>query len=981
MSVAPPRTLPLLPVLLCFLLSGFAALIYETVWTRQFALVFGTSELAVATVLAAYMAGLAAGAAAIGRYVRVVRRPLLAYGLLELGIALSALVVPLAIRSSTGLSVALFGGRGTPPEGEWPLAVFYLVCSFAILLVPTGLMGATLPLLARFVVRDEHDIGRRVGILYATNTVGAVAGTLVAGFVMLPSLGLRDTVLAAAAVNGIVFAVATALARGGPPSRVEAAPAESAPPAPGPGGRGLILPLVLASGVASFMYEVLWTRLLGHVLGGSIYAFATMLASFLTGIALGSGVAARLASSPAAAARGFGVAQLGVAVLSWLAFSVLDFLPALAARVGAGGAAGLVHNAAVAAAVLLPSTISIGATFPFAVRTLASRGGEAAAASARVYAWNTVGAILGAVGSGFWLIPLLGYVGTMTAAIAMNLLLAGAAGFLIAGRGRAVALAAAIGLAALAVRPPAMPWRLVGTMALAPGVSIPQPIYFAVGRSATVSITEEYGMWRLRTNGLPDGTIVPAGRNLQSVLERWLGALPCLARPGIRSMLVIGLGAGSALEAIPRTVERIDVIELEPTVIEANRFLEGRRAVDPLADPRVHLFTNDARGALVLSNTRYDAVVSQPSHPWTAGAAHLYTREFFALVRDHLAPGGVFVQWIELDLVDAALLRSLAGTLQAVFPSVRVYRPVSRIGVLFLASDQPLSVESVAAEAIAASPKEFQWASVQTPEDVAAALAVDEEGVRRLAAGAALTTDDLNLLETRSPRILGAPLGSDGADHLLAPLDPLPRLSQQLRGVYLVRRLIADQNLRRALRLASTMGDEQERLVAGGLATLAAGATGDGIKMLREALRRDPSDEEARFALVRAKREALLTGAPDARELAAPLADPAASVIEGWRAETAGDWSGLRALETRLASAGPYDPAYPDALLLRARWRVESGEAARAAEALVLLDQMLPISADPGARQLRERAVNAAGTIAADAVARPGHLIAGSTPR
>src|SRR5262245_10005764 len=212
----------------CFFLSGLAALIYETAWTHEFAFVFGTSELAVATVLAAYMGGLAAGAALAGRYGTRIARPVLAYGLLELGIAIAALAVPLSIAASRWLYVALFGSQDVLPDaGGLATALFYLACSFGILLVPTAMMGATLPLLVRHSVRSDREIGRRIGALYATNTAGAVAGTLLGAFVLLPAIGLRATIAAAAGVNALVFGAAWAV------SRSAAAPATETAELPG----------------------------------------------------------------------------------------------------------------------------------------------------------------------------------------------------------------------------------------------------------------------------------------------------------------------------------------------------------------------------------------------------------------------------------------------------------------------------------------------------------------------------------------------------------------------------------------------------------------------------------------------------------------------------------------------------------------------------------------------------------------------------
>jgi spermidine synthase len=964
---------PFAAVLACFGLSGFAALVYETSWTRQFALVFGTSELAVATVLAAYMAGLAVGAAVAARLATAVRRPVLTYGVLELAVALAALAVPGAIRASMALCVALFGHRDAPPEaGGLTVALFYLACAFVILMVPTGLMGATLPLLARHAVRHPGEIGARVGVLYAANTAGAVLGTLAAAFVLLPRLGLSGTVRVAVAVNAAVFVIAALVARAAPalPPAGARAEAASRDPSPGPAGRDgapaastarlrLIGPVVLVSGTVSFTLEVLWTRLIGHVLGGSVFAFATMLASFLIGIACGSAAASGLATTPRRAARGLVLAQLGIALSSSLAFRVADELPRLAASLGAGLAGGLGSNAALAAVVLLPTTVCIGMTFPLAVRVLAAGGGDAGPASGRIYAWSTAGAVLGALGAGFFLVPLLGYAGTMTAAIALSVALAAAAAWLVEPGWRGGALAAGAAGVLLLLAPPATPWKLVSVSTLSPRSAAPTPFHLAVGRGGTVTLAVEHDAWRLRVNGLPEGVILPRHQNQASVLERWLGALPSLARPETRAMLVIGLGGGSALEAVSRTVTSIDVVEIEPEVVAANRLLSGRRAVDPLADPRLRIRLNDARNALALTDRRWDAIVSQPSYPWSAAAAHLYTREFFRLVRDRLAPAGVFVQWIELSYVDEPLLRTLVATLVDVFPHVRLYRPVLRSGLLFLASDRHLPVETDAARAIAASPGEFAWAGVQTAEDVAAALALDEAGTRRFAAGAPVTTDERNRFQTGAPRVLAAPLGTDGGDRLLAPLDPLPAVSRGLNRLYLIRRLIADGDVARARRLGETLADRGERLTAAGLVHVAERRLAAAAAALTEALRLEPGSREAHVALLRVQGEAAL--APGVTRRPDRLDDPLAAVREGWQAEAVGDWGRLRALDERLAAAAPHDPVYPDAYRLRAAWRIESGRPELAVEALRLVDRVLPLTGLRGDLELRRRALRLLG--------------------
>ncbi|MFO0688782.1 MAG: hypothetical protein U0900_08740 [Myxococcota bacterium] len=406
-------------LLVCFFVSGFAALLYQTAWTREFAFLFGTSELAVVAVLAAYMGGLALGAAAAARFVGRLARPVLAYGLLELGIAFGALAVPFMIRGVQGAYLGFAGGLESLPESMGlGTALFHLVGSFVVLVPCTALMGATLPLLARYAVHEDSQVGPRIGILYAVNTFGAIAGTLVAAFVLLPAFGLRQTVYIGIAGNAVVFLAAAALARG-----LAGLPPETTAHAADRGRFHWILPAMLLSGAVSFLYEVLWTRLLGQVLGGSTAAFASMLSSFLLGIALGSAIASRFAKTRNAATIGFALSQIGSGVLAWVAFRAADRLPELTAYVGAS-AATPAKGAAAAGLILLPVTLCIGATFPFGVRLLAKDADEAAAVSGRVYAWNTVGSIVGSIGAGFFLLPMLGLEGTALVGIGTSLALA-----------------------------------------------------------------------------------------------------------------------------------------------------------------------------------------------------------------------------------------------------------------------------------------------------------------------------------------------------------------------------------------------------------------------------------------------------------------------------------------------------------------------------------------------------------------------------
>jgi spermidine synthase len=928
--------LPFILLLVCFFLSGFAALLYETAWAREFAFVFGTSEFAVVSVLAAYMGGLAAGAAVAARLVSRIRRPVLAYGLLELGIAASALAVPTGIRAAMWLHTVISGGQSAPPdEASVAGSFFYAACSFAILMVPTGLMGATLPLLARYAVRRESEIGRRVGVLYSVNTVGAVVGAAATGFVILPALGLRMTVYAGAATNALVFAAAALLARRSAPS------AELDPSGPATRLRfHWILPLIALSGFASFSYEVVWIRLLGLLLGGSIEALATMLSSFLLGIAIGSAVAARFARDRVRAAHGFAWAQIGTATLSLIAFSLANRLPELVQQFGAGRTGSLTANALIAALGLLPGALCVGATFPFAVRLFARHESQAGPAAARVYAWNTVGAISGALATGFVLLTSLHFAGTLCLAAGLNLLLALATASLTRPALRIAAGVAIASLAVLAIRPPEAPWEILRFSSFRPSAQQSEIAYYGVGRSSTVLLFDDGDRWRLVTNGQPESTIVRAGPGPERFpTARWLGLLPVLLRPHARSMLMIGLGGGLSLESVPSSVETIDVIELEREVIGAHHTLEKLRGFSPLSDPRVRVVVNDARGALMLTDARFDAIVSQPSHPWTAGASHLYTREFFSLVSEHLETDGVFVQWIGITFVDEALLRSLVATLLEVFPEVAVFRPTTG-SVLFAASNTEIDPVTAATIAIEASPSDYSRYGLRHTEDLIAGWSLDREGAREFSAGAEINTDDRNQLATRSAKLGGAALKIGLADKILSPFDPLPSKAAGLKTNYLVRSLAARGEQAHALRLAASQQDSAQRMADLGWA-MSHDSPRRAVKQFRSALKRDPSSQSAHFGILAVRGRAAETIDPKDLELAKPLEGAAAAVVSGWRLEAAGEWLALRELEPELASAEWFDPARDYADRLRVQWRVASDSPQLHAEAVEIASHLL----------------------------------------
>lgn len=974
-------------VVACFVLSGFAALLYQTAWLRQFSLVFGTSELAVAAVLAAYMGGLSLGAAVAARYVHRITRPVLFYGVLEAGIAISALAVPLLLQLARIVYVAALGGQPEPVDASGPgQSFFYLIVAFVVLAIPTTFMGATLPLLTKYVVKSEAQIGTRVGLLYATNTIGAIGGTLVAGFVLLPLLGLNGTVWVGVVINLVVFVLAASIAIqiGKTTSAMEADKQNFSPatgevqsePAGAPRRRFWILPIMLLSGANAFVYEVLWTRLLGHILGGSITAFATMLAGFLSGIAIGSAIASRFARTREQATGYFVIAQLGIAVTSSLIYQLLPL--AIPETAGLGG------NVAFAILVLLPATIFIGATFPLAVRMLAVSKSDAAPASARVYSWNTVGAIAGATLAAFFIIPLLKYEGTIKLAVLLNASLGLAAAFLATRRLRsAIAFPLIFFLGFLGFYYPKIPEAILRSSPVfpMPGGEI---VFYEVGRSATVVVIEEGGSFYLRSNGLPEAAPSELGSPPERRTQRNLSLFPVLARPRAQSMLVVGFGGGVALESVPGSVSSVDVIELEPQVLQANRFYGDRRENNPLDDPRIRIVVNDARSALSLTDKKYDAIVSQPSHPWTAGASHLYTREFMQLAREHLTEDGVFLQWMNATFVDEFLLKALSASMLDVFTYVRMYQ-VDPGTLFFMGSEQPLEPERQMARTglpLSDDVLTYLEEGVGAPENLLVALTMDQEKLEEFSAGAPPITDNRNYMATVSSRVLddGTALNQFSLYDLVRGYDPLTTADNWIGEAfpapinysYISRRFDAMGWHARALALAERLyreGDIQA-LVVNAVGLQSQGNREESQTLLRRTLDAEPGNQQARYALLQPWFGDILAGTEVpgyVQEELIRLDGSAADVFRGLQALEVRDMATLLDLDAELAAVLPTDLWYATSVKLRAEWRIQlttpGFQPRMFNEATALVDSAIAMFLDVQLYMMRIRSTYLAGDI------------------
>lgn len=770
---------------LFFFLSGATALFYEILWMRQLILVFGSTTYAVSAVLSAYMLGLALGSFGFGRAADRGANLVRAYGLLEIGIGLYALVAPTLLRSVAPLFVRIWGDEPSPGT----VAVLTRFAgSLIILLPPTILMGGTLPILSRVFTTPGGEHAGPVGRLYAINTFGAVAGTFLAGFVLLPLLGAQRATWVAAGVNVTLGIAAILLSR----SRWAAplstpvpahederntlgASAATSPPAISTDpSRGLVLVAFALSGFAAMLYEVGWTRALALTIGSSVYGFTLMLIAFLAGLAAGAALFAWIAARTAAGARTLGFVLAGIGVASWGTSLLIRQLPYFFAKLFSwtGGANALLHASELGLCLLVmfPATLLMGGVFPLVLRLYAGRDRHVGSRVGEAYAANTIGTVLGSAAAGFLLLPALGVRTTLLLAVTIDLLIAALilAGTMRRAAARLGVVAAGAGAAAsIFLASPG--WDVlmmnsgvyINTETLSKGFTRKQFEDFAVGKddivyykegmNASVLVGRDGGSRALylKVNGKAD-----ASTGIDMRTQVLLGQIPLLFHPDPKSVLVIGLASGISLGSVAtHPVERIRVLEVEPAMTGAcQAFAEFNHNV--LADPRVRIVFNDARNDILLRKETYDVIVSEPSNPWMTVASNLFTQEFFRDAHARLAPGGVFCQWFQVYSLAPEDLRALLATFRSVFPNVLAFGVRDASDLVVLGADRPLPLDYRALQARMSElgpAIDLGRVGIWRPEDILSHLYIADPGLEDYVKGAAINTDDNALIEFSAP--------------------------------------------------------------------------------------------------------------------------------------------------------------------------------------------------------------------------------------
>jgi spermidine synthase len=658
-----PRCLPLLLAL--FLGSGCAALIYEIVWLQQLQLVVGSSAVSLAVLLGTFMGGMCLGSLALARVVSAARHPLRVYAALELGIAVCGVAVFFAMPGIARLYLTVVG-HGLP--GIFLRGAAAAVC----LLPPTLLMGATLPALARWVESTPRGIAW-LGYFYGGNTAGAVAGCLLAGFYLLRVHDLKTTTWCAVALNLVVAGGALLIAGFSPhrAAETDAAPAVSAEPdRPVSASDRIVLGAIALSGLCALSAEVVWTRLLALMLGATVYTFSIILAVFLAGLGLGSSFGAMLARDTRRPRFLFGLCQLlQVVAITWAAQLITRSLPFWPIALSADTPHWIKFQLDLVrcGCAILPSAFLWGASFPLALASV-SRPADSGRLVGRVYAANTLGAIIGAVLTSLLLLPALGTTGVDRSLVVISALTAMVLVARRDGAGWGVATAAAPFAALLALTLPPLPWQLVAYgRQIATGDKEVKTLFLGEGINATVAVTQSKdGARYFHVSGKTEASSLFKDMRLQ----RMLGHIPALLHPEPRSVLIVGCGAGVTAGSFTRhpSIKRIVICEIEPLIpsVVATHFAKENYNV--VHDRRVEIVYDDARHFLATTPEKFDIITSDPIHPWVKGSAVLYTQEYFELCRQHLNPGGFVTQWVPFYESSRAVVQSEIATFFAVFP-------------------------------------------------------------------------------------------------------------------------------------------------------------------------------------------------------------------------------------------------------------------------------------------------------------------------
>lgn len=750
-----------------FFFSGFAALVYQIVWMRHLSLFFGSDVYATAITLSVFMAGLSFGSWLAGKLVDRLVRPLIVYGLLEIFIGGYAFFFTQLLHAFTPWLREIY--LSSFESAPFSYQAVRIGVAAMVLLVPTSLMGATLPLIIAGFVRRDSEFGRFGGLFYAVNTLGALVGVLVAAFLLMPSLGITQTTQIAVTINliigGVVMVIGVKITGHKVPLAVSEA--ESTPAAawqPQPATTRVALFAIGVSGLAALALEVVWTRILTLSFSGTVYSFAIMLALFLFGIFYGSRKASLMIDTHPNPVRYFGLLEVGLGIsvavlglLSYVAPAIFAVLVWGLTRVSGNNFmfGSVVAEFVVAGLLILVPTILLGATFPTAVRICTRSASQAGSGVAHVYAANTAGAIAGSLLAGFFLIPAFG---SRNSLVVLGVIFAVNGVWLLCSAGGRkpwndpLAILAVVATAVVGVTVLFLPRQTVANYGLQKN-SHPELIYHGEGISHSVDIVRSADRDIVM---MVDGNTEADTSFIQRRHFILKAHLPLLLHPAPRDVAVVGLGLGITLSATERNpeVEHIQIIELTPEMVEAHAHLDEITG-GVLRSPKVNLRIDDGRNFLAMTDRQFDMITADPIHPRISGVGYLYTEDYYRAIRQRLKPGGVVCQWMPMYNISRRSFDVALRTFTRVFDHASFW--YVRGHGLLVATIEPFTINYAQFTRHATAPvvaKDLASIKIDGPAQLLAHLTMDTAQIKKYLASSGnniLNTDDNANLEYFTP--------------------------------------------------------------------------------------------------------------------------------------------------------------------------------------------------------------------------------------
>ncbi len=793
-------------IYILFLGSGMTGLIYQVLWTRLLTLTFGVTTLAISTVLTCFFGGLALGSFLGGRWVDKRGRGFKWYGWAEIVVGIYALFFLWILGMNNDLYVMIARSMGLGFYGQ---SIIKFILSIIILIIPATMMGATLPFLSKELAEKWSTFAKDIGNLYAINTVGAVAGAVFTAYLFIPSFGIRAIIITVGIVNiviGIIALVVDRLAINkegivgndkflGSAHLISSTVTGVNEVVP-PRFATLVLLGFALSGFTALAYEVIWSRVLTLILTGTIYAFAAVLAVFLTGIAVGSFAVSRyidriknismVINTLAVVEMLIGIVSIAIIIL----YAKMPEFSFYGSITGAREWGEYVYvNFLISFLVLFVPTFLFGTTFPLVCKIYNSRMDKVGESVGNVYSVNTVGGIIGSFMGGFVLIQFFGMqtsmvmMGIINVAIGIVFLLFNPSASSRARYGLSAAGAVCVVIVIL-ILPDNMP-RAIHESYILKGEEI---LFYEEGPAATVMIAQRPGRSlvfsdkRLWVNG----NLATAAYYEGLQINRFQGALPMVLHPDPKDVLVICFGTGTTFGTLSQfDVNRVDNVEIARTVTKAAHFFKSENS-DVLNNPKSNIIIDDGRSYLEVTNKKYDVITEEPMHPSLVGVVNLYTKEYYELAKSRLKEGGIMSQWIPLYALSVEDVKMLTATFQSVFEHTTIW--MANADIFLIGSDEVQSIDFPRLAGRLAKPnikRLLNEIDLEDPIEFLSTFLMNEDVVRDYASGVPIITDNRPLVEFTGPRSLSVNTISPNIGELIKyrePVWPYLRFVDRARG-------------------------------------------------------------------------------------------------------------------------------------------------------------------------------------------------------